>query len=108
MKDEFRDSTLSKGAFSKFARGLKKKSTVADKIKAQLEQDAIKRKARDQPRCSRALALEASPAFVDGVCIVTGASAGIGAALCEALACELKVSVWLCAARGRLEAGTYW
>merc|ERR1719160_407309 len=60
---------------------------------------------RDQPRCSRALALEASPAFADGVCIVTGASAGIGAALCEALACELKVSVVAVARRAdRLEA----
>ena len=60
---------------------------------------------RDQPRCSRALALEASPAFVDSVCIVTGASAGIGAALCEALACELKVSVVAVARRAdRLEA----
>ena len=45
---------------------------------------------RDQPR---ALAVVDSSAFADGVCIVTGASAGIGAALCEALACELKVSV---------------
>ena len=105
LKDEFRDSTLSKGAFSKFAKGLKKKSSVADRVKAQLAQDAIKKKMRDQPRCSRALALEASPAFVDSVCIVTGASAGIGAALCEALACELKVSVVAVARRAdRLEA----
>ena len=102
LKDEFRDSTLSKGAFSKFTRGLKKKSSVADRVKAQLAQDALKKKARDQPR---AMAVVDSSAFADGVCIVTGASAGIGAALCEALACELKVSVVAVARRAeRLEA----
>lgn len=105
LKDAFRDSTLSKGAFSKFAKGFTKKTSVADRVKAQLAEDGAKRALRDRPRITRHLAAAASNAFADSVCIVTGASAGIGAALCEAFACELRVDVVAVARRGdKLEA----
>ena len=49
LKDAFRDSTLVKGksAFAKVAAGLRKKTSVADKVKARLAAAAEARAARD-------------------------------------------------------------
>ena len=49
LKDAFRDSTLIKGksAFAKVAAGLRKKESVADKVKARLAAAAEARAARD-------------------------------------------------------------
>ncbi|KAJ1459665.1 hypothetical protein M885DRAFT_47310 [Pelagophyceae sp. CCMP2097] len=91
----FRDSTLTtpgKRAFSKLAKSLKQGGpSLAERVKAQLALDAA---APARPR-----ARFAASGFEDGVAIVTGASAGIGAALCEAFLRDLGVGVVVGVAR---------
>ena len=108
----FRDSTLApppgarvpsaggKKAFAKLLGGRKKES-VADRIRRQLEADAAAKRRRDafpRPAFSR-------EGLAGRAAVVTGASAGIGAALAEALAVDLGMVVVAVARRAeKLEA----
>ncbi|KAH8084522.1 hypothetical protein JL720_8023 [Aureococcus anophagefferens] len=102
----FRDSTLApppgarvpsaggKKAFAKLLGGRKKES-VADRIRKQLEADAAAKRRRDafpRPAFSR-------EGLAGRAAVVTGASAGIGAALAEALALEVAAALAAAATR---------
>ncbi|KAK7239948.1 ribosomal protein L22 [Aureococcus anophagefferens] len=102
----FRDSTLApppgarvpsaggKKAFAKLLGGRKKES-VADRIRKQLEADAAAKRRRDafpRPAFSR-------EGLAGRAAVVTGASAGIGAALAEALAVDLGMVVTMAPAK---------
>ena len=124
LRDPFRDSTLdapkgsrvasasAKSAFSKLAKSFgggdpgsgpshgKPKMGLAARIKAQIAEDEKKKAARRSfPRASVGGA-PSKQVFQFRTAMVTGASSGIGACVCYALAVELGMTVFAIARRG--------